>query len=394
MEKNNLYKKKILLVTEAFDEGGTEIAMLALIKQLQLFECKIDILCIKNEGVLRGVFPKDIRAIEIPFKNKLWKMRALNIEPEWKKIKMLPYNLFATCCKYLYPMDKGNNKLYQKMLTKTKPQSEKWDLVFDFYGYSSFLTAYVAKYVQAEKKATWVHAPFVNIWDKVEEYFKEFKKIYCVSISVLNLFRERFPETKEKTELLYNLTDTNRILKKSQEKVESLKVGNKMVFLTVGRLEPVKCIDLSIKVAKRLKEKNLNFIWYVIGDGTLQEPLQKMIEENGVENCFILLGRRDNVFPYMKQCDIYIQTSAVEGYSTTILEARILRKIVVATDMPSNREQVINGETGYLVERTEEAFVEAIQKIALNDKLQKEMTENVSREKIYFLDEIDKLKNI
>lgn len=393
MDRNSLYKKKILLITEAFDEGGTEFAMLSLINQLKQFECELEILCISKTGVLLNRFPKEIPVREIIFKNNFWKKLALNIEPEWGKCSKLPYNLFITYCNIVYPMKNGKNRLYRKMLKKTLPQKEEWDIVFDFYGYGSFLTAYAAESIKAEKKATWVHATFVYIWDKVTEYFKNFEKIYCVSKAALTDFRERFPETENQTEVLFNFTDTKEIIRKSNENVEDITVEGKFTFLTVGRLERVKSLDFAIRVAKKLKEENLNFVWYVIGDGTLQQELQNLIVLEGVEECFILLGRKDNVYPYLKQCDLYIQTSESEGYSTTILEARVLKRIVIATDINSNREQIISGETGYLVEYKESSFMNAIKSVITNQMLQKNIIKNLEKEEIGFLEEINKLKN-
>ena len=118
-----------------------------------------------------------------------------------------------------------------------------------------------------------------------------------------------------------------------------------------------------------------------------------MIVLEGVEECFILLGRKDNVYPYLKQCDLYIQTSESEGYSTTILEARVLKRIVIATDINSNREQIISGETGYLVEHKESSFMNAIKSVITNQMLQKNIIKNLEKEEIGFLEEINKLKN-
>lgn len=394
MNQNNLYKKKILLLTEAFDEGGTEIAMLSLINCLKKFECKMEILCISKAGVLLNTFPKDVSIREITFSNKFWKKLALKIEPQWHRLDMLPYNLFWKWQKKKYPIKEKDNKLYKHMLQKTLPQKGKWDIVFDFYGYGSFLTAYATESIEARVKATWVHATAIHSWNKVEEYLWKFEKIYCVSNSVLKSFNQKFPELNEKTEVLFNLTDTNRIITKSKEKVEDIRVNEKFIFLTVGRLENVKRIDFAIRVAKKLKERNINFIWYVIGDGTLKEMLQKLIKSEDIEDCFILLGRRTNVYPYLLQCDLYIQPSKSEGYSTTILEARVLKRIIIATDIDSNREQIITGETGYLVKDREEEFVETIQKIIGDRNLQEKIVENLKKEEISFMGEINKFKSL
>lgn len=394
MNPNSLYKKRILLLIEAFDEGGTEIAMLSLINCLKKFKCDIEILCINKAGVLVDAFPKEIHSREIIFKNVLWKKLALKIKPQWNKLELLPYNLFFWWHKILFPIEKKNNKLYKQMLKNALPQEEKWDIVLDFYGYGSFLTAYAAESIEAEVKATWVHATAIHSWYKVEEYLEKFKKIYCVSNAVLTVFNQTFPETREKTEVFYNVTDTEKIIEKSKASVENLRVDGKFIFLTIGRLESVKGIDFAIRVAKNLKKINIKFLWYVIGEGSLHDELQILIEKEQVMDCFILLGRRDNVYPYIKQCDIYIQTSKSEGYSTTILEARVLKCIIVATDILSNREQISSGETGFLVEYEEEAFVQIIQKIIFDKKLQKKIFSNISKERIDFTDEINKFETL
>lgn len=250
MNPNSLYKKRILLLIEAFDEGGTEIAMLSLINCLKKFKCDIEILCINKAGVLVDAFPKEIHSREIIFKNVLWKKLALKIEPQWNKLELLPYNLFFWWHKILFPIEKKNNKLYKQMLKNALPQEEKWDIVLDFYGYGSFLTAYAAESIEAEVKATWVHATAIHSWYKVEEYLEKFKKIYCVSNAVLTVFNQTFPETREKTEVFYNVTDTEKIIEKSKASVENLRVDGKFIFLTIGRLESVKGIDFAIRVAK------------------------------------------------------------------------------------------------------------------------------------------------
>ena len=393
METNNLYKKKVVLLTEAFDEGGTEVAMLALIQQLQKFECEIDILCISKTGILLDKVPPNIPIEEIVFKNNFWKKIALNIEPQWERPEMWLYNLFTIYFEKKYPKDKGNNKLYKKMLKKTLPQKKEWDILFDFYGYGSFLTAYAAKSIRATKKATWVHATFVYIWDKVAEYFEDFQKIFCVSQAALQDFRERFPETEKQVEILYNFTDVNEIIRKSKEQVEDIRVPGKYIFLTIGRLERVKSIDFSIRVAKKLKMQKLDFVWYVIGDGSLYHKLQDLINQLNLEKDFILLGRRDNVCPYLKQCDFYIQTSASEGYSTTILEARALKRIVIATDIKSNREQIISGKTGYLVKHEEKLFADMIEYVIAHRDEEEYITKNLLKERIEFWEGINTLKN-
>jgi len=51
----------------------------------------------------------------------------------------------------------------------------------------------------------------------------------------------------------------------------------------------------------------MNVKWYVLGDGSLRRHLEKEIKMRDVGDCFFLLGQRENPYPYMAACDIYVQ---------------------------------------------------------------------------------------
>ena len=63
----------------------------------------------------------------------------------------------------------------------------------------------------------------------------------------------------------------------------------------------------------------------------------------------IVLGKKDNPYPYIKQCDIYVQPSKFEGKSVSILEAKVLGKPVVVTNFPTAKDQVRDGFDGIIV---------------------------------------------
>lgn len=64
-----------------------------------------------------------------------------------------------------------------------------------------------------------------------------------------------------------------------------------------------------------------------------------------------LLGRKDNPYPYMKNCELYIQPSRHEGFGLTLFEARLLKQTVIATKLPAFKEQIIDRENGLLVKK-------------------------------------------
>lgn len=71
-----------------------------------------------------------------------------------------------------------------------------------------------------------------------------------------------------------------------------------------------------------------------------------------------------------------------------------MKKIIVASDIPSNREQIINGVNGYLEQLDGQAFADRIQRLIQDPEENKKIVENLENEKIDFTGEIAKLENL
>ncbi len=63
----------------------------------------------------------------------------------------------------------------------------------------------------------------------------------------------------------------------------------------------------------------------------------------------MLLGKKENPYPYIKACDIYVQPSRYEGKSITVREAQILCKPVIVTNYPTASSQIQDGVDGIIV---------------------------------------------
>lgn len=102
-----------------------------------------------------------------------------------------------------------------------------------------------------------------------------------------------------------------------------------------------------------------------------------MIKENGLDDNFILLGNKSNPYPYLEECDIYVQTSYFEGYCTTTNEARILGKPIITTDVSGAREQFINYENGIIVPIDEIEVYKAVVELLDDNKLRDKLSNNL-----------------
>ena len=71
---------------------------------------------------------------------------------------------------------------------------------------------------------------------------------------------------------------------------------------------------------------------YIVGDGPQRYNLQKQIDSEGLTNKFILLGQKENPYPYIKYCDYFCLLSYYEGYGMVLEEAKILNKPIILTN--------------------------------------------------------------
>ena len=140
----------------------------------------------------------------------------------------------------------------------------------------------------------------------------------------LDKFEKVYPKNNMKKVVIYNYIDKQKVIEKAEEKTEVEFNENDINFVTVTRLVEQKGIDRLIEVHKKLIDNKLYHKFYVIGDGPEREKLENMIKKEGIGETFILLGKLDNPYPYIKNANYFCLLSKFEGYGMVIEEAKIL----------------------------------------------------------------------
>ena len=113
-----------------------------------------------------------------------------------------------------------------------------------------------------------------------------------------------------------------------------------------------------------------------------------------MEQHVILLGKKDNPYPYIKTCDIYVQPSRYEGKSITVREAQILGKPVVVTNYPTAPSQINNGVDGIIVPLDNEGCAHGIAEFINNTHLRQQIIENLRRGDYANAAEVEKIYNL
>lgn len=122
------------------------------------------------------------------------------------------------------------------------------------------------------------------------------------------------------------------------------------VVALIGRLSPEKGQDLLLAAASRLRRAIPQLVMLIVGDGPDEQRLRARAKAEGLEGCVRFLPSRSPVTPIHAAMDLLVVPSRFEGCSNVILEAMAMGKPVVASAVGGNRELVVHGETGLLVE--------------------------------------------
>ena len=120
-------------------------------------------------------------------------------------------------------------------------------------------------------------------------------------------------------------------------------------LLSVGRFSEQKNFDNVPDICRRLVADGLDVTWYLIGYGGDEALIRQKIAEAGMQERVIVLGKKDNPYPYMRACGLYVQPSRYEGKAVTVREAQLLGKPVVITDYATSGSQLEDGVDGVIV---------------------------------------------
>lgn len=124
--------------------------------------------------------------------------------------------------------------------------------------------------------------------------------------------------------------------------------GKKIIY-SAGRLSEQKGFNYLIEAAQILQDKRNDIVFIVSGEGKLASVLQKQVDETGLHDSFVFDGFADDIFPYLKGCDLFVLASLFEGMPNVVMEAMAMGKAVVATDVNGARELMEDGKTGLIV---------------------------------------------
>ena len=346
--------KKILFVIPEYSHGGTNKSLENLLSLIDKTKYDISVYCLYEDG---GDYYKKLFGSYILKKSRLYYWMHDN---EWTRKVMGLYNKLT---------NRNNFGWLYKREVRWLQKKNAFDVVIGFQ--EGTATEFASYFKDNIKRIAWIHCDY-GAWSKGirrkvdEEYYSNIDDIVCVSENAKKSFVALFPKYDCKTHAIYNVVRVNvneessnetltlrnanatRCCSYHYENVNGKFDDNCFYIVSVGRLNPVKQFEKIPEIVAEInKNTDKDFYWYIIGSGVSETTIKEEIEKFGVQDQVMLLGPKDNPYPYMKKASLVACTSSSESFSYVIAESKILHTPVLSNDFPVAYE-VVEDQTGWI----------------------------------------------
>lgn len=338
--------KKLLFITWSVSYGyGTEKSLADVLNRFDNTKYDISILPLFKYSN-NSIFNNNIKLLEpiIDYTDK-------NLD-EVKALKNY-YNLLS------------NPSLFNKWLRK------KYDCII---ACNHNAPSYFASYIVGGKKIVWIRGDMseldYNVLDKTTNEYKMVKQEHEMQANVLKVFDKIVVISEVTKNTLKNLFGiTKNVVKISNsvdgEKIKFLsektvKIPEKTLFTTLGRLDYNKNQILLLKAVREVKKYYDDFIIYILGDGDERLKLERYINDNKLNENVRILGFVENPYPYIKNSVATILTSLSEGFSLALVESVMLNTPIISTDVGVARELIEKYNCGTIIDYNEKELAQVL----------------------------------
>jgi glycosyltransferase involved in cell wall biosynthesis len=390
-------KKDLLFVIDSLECAGAEKSLITLLSLINHNKYNVDLMLFGHGGALQQLVPPFVNILEPLHYSKFTRMPLK--KAVWYSAKNSKYEMLFSRLRYTveirrkkYSNAQKARVFWQSVSQVIEENPKTYDIAISYA--QGIPTFYVAERIKAVKKFAWVNVSYrLNEQEKEfqKEFYQQYDGIVAVSESTKEIFLETFPSFSDKMKVIYDINDPFLITEMANLEQNTYKDEFKGIrILTIGRLAHQKGYDIAIDACEMLKEKGVNFRWFALGKGPLESEIKALLEQKGLTDHFKLLGVKSNPYPYIKDADIYVQTSRFEGFGLAIAEARMLNTPVVTTKFDAVFSQMINQKNGLVVEMNPESVCEGILKLVENPDIREGIRKYLSTEKKGNVEEIEK----
>ena len=363
-------KRKVLFVVHQLNLGGVQKALISALNALDYS---------KNEVIL---YVRNNRTDLLLQINR--NVSKIIINQDTTKHYRKPYAVWLQLLLKINNSQKTKQKLNDYIISSQMKYEKKHyfsdDVEYDLA--VSYIQSYTAKFVdenvKAKRKVMFYHGSTDEFHEVNEKVMQHFERIYCVSKGAQKAVQGFYPQYAEKIDCLENYVDAESVRHKANAFIPNYP-KYKLILCSCGRITPVKGYDLAVGAAEIVKKNRLDFKWYFVGDGVNRPKIESLISEKHLDDYIEITGLKDNPYPYIKNCDIYVQPSYEEAHPLSIIEAQILGKAIVSTATIGGQSIINDGENGVICDINAESIAQKINLISQDKAIQNTIHNNLAK---------------
>lgn len=394
-------KKRLFISMHYLELGGAETALIGMLQSMDYSRYEVDLFLHSHRGEMMQFIPKEVNLlpeiqeyamIEKPMlealRNGCFRVVLARLKARWQFKRYLKRKGLT-----------DSAAVFQYVGNAVTPVLPPLDHLGEYDLAVSFLNPHniVRDKVKAKKKICWIHTDYTRVDVNAElelPVWASYDHVMSISPDVTRTFLQVFPSLKGKIVEMENILPTDFVRCRAEEFDASEELlGDGLKLLSIGRFSEAKNYDNVPDICRRILEYGIDLRWFLIGYGD-EETIRRKIQETGMEQHVIILGKRSNPYPYIKACDIYAQPSRYEGKSVTVREAQMLCKPVVITDYPTAKSQIKHGVDGIIVPMDNESCANGMADFILNHQLQQQIVDYLQTHDYGNMNEIEKLYNL
>ena len=370
---------KILIQIPQLIYGGAEKVLVPFTKCLVEHGHEVEVLETYERGLIREQFDLRISFSAICSKSYTEKYYAslTDIREEdnlWRKLKK--------CLKLLFSKAVGYRR-FAEHIAAQHYKKRSYDVAINYLETES--PEFLLKHIRAKKYLQWIHTDVENMenttaLNKYLPLYRQMSAIFCVADSARESFITMYPILESKTYTMYNFFDADTVREKASAPFAFPSM--RPVLLSVGRMTPQKKYLRFLDVLAQLRDEGYAFSWHVLGTGIELGAIRERIGEYKLDDRVFLDGLTDNPYKYMSACDLFVLPSGWEGFPTVTVEAKLIGKPVLATDVSGIREQITDGVSGLIVENSENGIYRGLKQLLDNPNYCRMLSQNAGINRI------------
>lgn len=363
-------RPSILIFSPNLRVGGVERSLLGLLEALSPDVCEVSLFLNSHDGEFMQMLPSHVRllpaALEYNDLDRPIRLVLFSRRP-WIACARLLAKIVTTAKRFFGVQGDLAPRAARYCLPFMSRVPGHYDLAVGFLKPHDMLLHKVS----ANRKAAWIHTDYTKVETGIDVVFElecwaKFDKIVAVSDGVASTFSQVFPSLVDKVTTIENLLSSNMVRAEAQAfdaSVEMPRSSGAIRICSVGRFTYAKGFDIAIEACGLLRASDRNVVWFLIGYGSDEPKLRLKVQQLGLEKNFIFLGKKVNPYPYMAECDIYVQPSRYEGKSVCVREAQMLGKTVMITDYPTAAAQLEDGADGLIADGSPQGIAAGIARL-------------------------------